>query len=219
MPTTGCATWSKRSSGSPLKGQRTFVVVSDHGFLPIEKEIRPNVLLKQLGLIDAKAGAEAVPVRAQRGARRAAAVYILDDARRIELAAGLRDQLAALPGIAAVLRPDQFERIGQPTRSQNPHGADLWLSASSGYSFSDSLDGDNPIVRRNSRGGTHGYLPEQNDLHATCVLWGEGIQAGRRRGPGQQSGRRPHDCPTAGRGTTDRQRQADRRGAGSLNYC
>ena len=46
----------------------------------------------------------------------AAAVYILDDARRIELAAGLRDQLAALPGMAAVLTPDQFEQIGQPTR-------------------------------------------------------------------------------------------------------
>ncbi len=88
----------------------------------------------------------------------------------------MREQFAALPGVEAVLGPDQFARIGQATRQQDPHGADFWLSAAREYSFSDSSDGDNPILPLKSAAGTHGYLPENADLKGTCVMWGAGIK-------------------------------------------
>ena len=139
----------------------------------------------------------------------AAAVYIFDAARRDELAGKLREQLAALPGVAEVLGPDQFARIGQPTREQDPRGADFWLSAEREFIFSDSFEGDNPIVPLKSAAGTHGYLPESPDLQATCVLWAPGsgrastwaksaTATSRRRSPGcwVSSCRRPTAIPS-----------------------
>ncbi len=41
----------------PLAGNTTIFVCSDHGFFPINKEIRPNVLLRQMGLLETKGDA------------------------------------------------------------------------------------------------------------------------------------------------------------------
>ena len=63
---------------SPLRGKTTIFICSDHGFFPITKDIRANVVLAQLGLLDkAKGGKRTAFVLSQGGA---AAVYILDDA-------------------------------------------------------------------------------------------------------------------------------------------
>jgi hypothetical protein len=59
-----------------------------------------------------------------------------------------------------------------------PHAADLWLAGKKTYSFSDSLDGDNAVVPRDARAGTHGYLPEHDDLLGTCIIWGAGVKPG-----------------------------------------
>jgi hypothetical protein len=105
-------------------------------------------------------------------------VYILDEARRAEIAAQLRDQFSHMEGISAVFEPAQFAALGQPTREQDPHAADLWLASKEGFSFTDSAAGDNPVVPRESRAGTHGHLPSEAALEATCVIWGPGIKPG-----------------------------------------
>jgi predicted AlkP superfamily pyrophosphatase or phosphodiesterase len=162
----------------PLKGNTTIFICSDHGFFPINKEIRPNVILKQMGLLETKGDSTTKNVALVLAQGGGAAVYIFDDARRAELDGKLREQLGALPGVEAVIGPDKFARIGQPTRQEDPHGADFWLSAARDYSFSDSSDGDAPVVPLKSTAGTHGYLPENNDLKGTCVMWGAGIKPG-----------------------------------------
>lgn len=170
---------------SPLKGRTTIFVCSDHGFYPIDKEIRPNVVLRQLGLqgpaasdtssTSAPAAAKSAACVSQGGA---CAVYILEDARRAAIAAQLRDQFSHLEGVSGVFEPAQFAALGQPTREQDPHGADLWLAAKEGYSFTESAVGDNPVVPRDSRAGTHGHLPSEADLLGTCLIWGPGIKGG-----------------------------------------
>ncbi|HEY5313875.1 MAG TPA: ectonucleotide pyrophosphatase/phosphodiesterase [Pirellulales bacterium] len=161
---------------SPLRGKTTIFICSDHGFFPITKDIRPNVVLAQLGLLDkAKGGKRSAFVLSQGGA---AAVYILDDAHRDQIAQQLRDQLGHLEGVEAVIEAKDFGQIGQPRRDEDPHGADLWLAAKRNYSFTDSTDGDNPVVPRAGTAGTHGYLPSHDDLLATCVMWGAGIKPG-----------------------------------------
>lgn len=164
-------------NASPLRGKTTIFVCSDHGFFPIEKDIRPNVLLRQLGLIEGqgKDAKKAAWCLAQGGG---CAVYVLDDARRTEIVQQLADQLGHLEGVEAVIKSDDFGRIGQPTRKQDPHGADLWLSARKTYSFSDSADGESVVAPRESLAGTHGYLPEHDDLLGTCIIWGAGINPG-----------------------------------------
>jgi predicted AlkP superfamily pyrophosphatase or phosphodiesterase len=167
---------------SPLKGKTTIFVCSDHGFFPIDKEIRPNVVLRQLGLLeteDSKVVKKSAYCMSQGGA---CAVYILDDARREEIAAKLHDQLGRLPGVDAIYAPKDFKQLGQPTAEQDPHAPDLWLAAQSEYSFSDSFAGDNPVVPRASRAGTHGYHPKHADLLGTCVIWGPSIKPGTKLG-------------------------------------
>lgn len=167
---------------SPLAKQTTLFVCSDHGFYPIEKDIRPNVLLRQLGLMaveGTKVTRKSAICLSQGGG---CAVYILEEGRRGEIAAQLREQLGAVEGVDAVIGPERFGEIGQPTREENPHGADLWLSARRGYSFTDTAAGDNVVAPRDALGGTHGYLPGQTELHGTCVVWGAGVEPGTRLG-------------------------------------
>jgi predicted AlkP superfamily pyrophosphatase or phosphodiesterase len=169
-------------AASPMAGRTTIFVCSDHGFLPVHHEIRPNVVLRQLGLIElagGKVGRRAAWSLSQGGA---AALYVLDDARRKEITEQLRGKLSGVDGIDAVLTPEQFARLGQPSREQDPRAPDLWLAAKSDYSFSDSTAGEEAVVTHKNLTGTHGYLPDQPDMLAMCVVWGPGIKSGTKLG-------------------------------------
>ncbi len=182
---------------SPRRDRTTLIVVSDHGFFPIDIEIRPNVLLKQLGLVpsgakssDAKSNdAKSSDVKSANGGAPkrlawsisqggAAQLTIFDDSRRAEIRAQLLELLPRVEGVAAVYGPDRFHEIGQATPAEDPHAPDLWLAAKRGYSFSDSDQGDNIRLPRDSHAGAHGYLPDNSELEATCVLSGAGVRHG-----------------------------------------
>ncbi|HEX4129487.1 MAG TPA: ectonucleotide pyrophosphatase/phosphodiesterase [Pirellulales bacterium] len=167
---------------SPWRGKTTFFVCSDHGFFTIRREIRPNVLLKQMKLVEldgSKITSRKAWCVAQGGG---CAVYVLDEAHKPELVAKLKEALAQVEGVEKVLLSEQFDTIGQPTLAVDPHAADLWVTASENYSFGDTSTGDDVVTARESIGGTHGYLPEHDDLLGTCVLWGPTITPGTRLG-------------------------------------
>ncbi|SFJ16913.1 alkaline phosphatase family protein [Planctomicrobium piriforme] len=149
----------------------TIVLVSDHGFFPIEKEIRPNVLFKKHVAADGKPLVKCV---AQGGA---CMVYILDDARKTELTPLLKEQLLTVDGVEEIFEPSQYDKIGQFTPTADRRAPDLWVAAKSGYAFSDSDAGDDVVAPR-APGGTHGYLPSHDDLQASLILSGAGIESG-----------------------------------------
>jgi predicted AlkP superfamily pyrophosphatase or phosphodiesterase len=151
----------------------TFVVVSDHGFYAIDKEIRPNVLFKQ----QQKSGGEK-PIAKAVSQGGGCMAYVLDAARKSELVSLLRDQLKGIEGVDAVYEPQDFGKLGQLGPSADPRAPDLWLAAKEGYSFTDSDAGDDVVVPKPTPGGTHGYLPEQAALYATLVLSGDGVRPG-----------------------------------------
>ena len=72
----------------------------------------------------------------------------------------------------------QFTKLGQPTPEQDPRGADLWLAAKCGYSFDDAVTGEEVVTHLKTTVGTHGHLPDQPALLATCVVWGAGVKPG-----------------------------------------
>jgi predicted AlkP superfamily pyrophosphatase or phosphodiesterase len=163
---------------SPYADKTTVVVASDHGFFPIEQDIRPNVLLQQEGLLeveDGKLGDRQAFCVSQGGG---CMVYVLDDQRREQIVANLAAKLAKVEGVSDVLAEDRFGEIGQATRNDDPRAPDLWLAAKSGYSFSDTYTGDDVVARRAKPGGTHGYLPDQPDMWGTLVISGHGIRPG-----------------------------------------
>jgi len=158
---------------SPLAERTTIVVASDHGFFPIEKDVRPNVVAKKLGLRDGdRKQVACVP---QGGS---CMVYALGEGDRAETVTVLKKELAAVEGVEAVIEPEGFAALGQPTPEQDSRAPDLWLAAERGYAFTDSDAGDEVVVPRASRAGTHGYLPDQPDMLGTLVLAGPGIRGG-----------------------------------------
>ncbi len=167
---------------SPFGEKTTFVIASDHGFFPINRDIRPNVKLRQLGLVTADGNI--VTDRkawcvAQGGG---CMVYILDDERRDEIAGQLASELATLEGVQQVITSDRLGEIGQPNPADDPRAPDLWLAAESGYSFTETHAGDETVAPRSEPGGTHGYLPDQPDMLGTLVISGYGVKPGRNLG-------------------------------------
>jgi predicted AlkP superfamily pyrophosphatase or phosphodiesterase len=156
---------------SRLTDKTTLIVASDHGFFPITKDIRPNAVFRQEGLLTDK-GKQAACV-SQGGA---CMVYALAEKDRAAVVAHLRKALGAVEGVEAVYGPEEFAKLGQPTPDVDPRAPDLWLTAKSGYSFTDTVDAKEIVVPRAAPAGTHGYRPGHAELYGTLVLWGHGIE-------------------------------------------
>ncbi|MBS0209371.1 MAG: alkaline phosphatase family protein [Planctomycetes bacterium] len=158
---------------SPLGKKTTVIVASDHGFFPIDKDIRPNVVLAAAGLLNKDTKRAAIV--SQGGA---CMVYVLDDKDRPATIEQLKTKFAGVEGVDRVFTAAEFAALGVATPAADERAPDLWLAAKRGYSFTDSRDGDAPVVPRASPGGTHGYLPGEAELFGTCVLWGHGVRPG-----------------------------------------
>jgi len=165
----------------PLAGKSTLFIVSDHGFAPYSKLIKPNVVLRQQGLIEVdskgKVAARRVWCHPSGGA---AMIYIFDSPHRAQLMKRLKKSLAQIEGVAKVLGPSEFKRYGLPDPADNPQQADLMLSAKPGYSFSGGYSGIKTIQDVGSRKGAHGHLPEARYMHATFIAAGAGIKPGKK---------------------------------------
>jgi predicted AlkP superfamily pyrophosphatase or phosphodiesterase len=164
----------------PLAGKSTLFVVSDHGFAPIETNIRPNVVLKELGLITTGEGDKVTERKAwcvpQGGS---AFIYVLDETKRDEIVKTIRERMKKFPGVKAVLTATEFENVGLPQPAANPEAPHLILSAHPGFAFADALSGE-AEVSAGAYKGTHGHLPDPDYMHATFIAAGAGIKPGTR---------------------------------------
>ena len=131
----------------PGLDQTTVFVVSDHGFLPSHREIRPNVRLRKLG--------------AQREARfvmnhGAGALYRLDG----DLAAvhQLAREIAAMEGVSGMWTAAEYGALGLPTPGEHSQVADVMFEAAPGYSYGDAAEGDEEHGAPKYL-GTHGQRP------------------------------------------------------------
>jgi predicted AlkP superfamily pyrophosphatase or phosphodiesterase len=147
-------------------------IVSDHGFLPVEHHINPNVLLAKAGLLDTDAKGAVTGGRIATLAS-GGAFFIYwpesDDLRRRVDAAlkPLRDEGV----LFAILGRDAVRELGGEPAIQ------LALEAPSGAGFDDSATGE--VVRKLGHvGGTHGYLPIRPGLEASFIAWGPQIKQG-----------------------------------------
>jgi predicted AlkP superfamily pyrophosphatase or phosphodiesterase len=158
------------------------VVVSDHGFLPVTREIRPNVRLRRRGLLSLDAGGGLAHAQARFVMNHGAGwVYALDGDRP-RLARDLRPELAALEGVSGVWTPDEYAALGLPTPDENPRSGDLLLEAAPGFMLSDEMRGDDEHGPPRYR-GTHGQRPLHADNRALFLAAGHGIKRGVRLGP------------------------------------
>jgi predicted AlkP superfamily pyrophosphatase or phosphodiesterase len=158
------------------------VVVSDHGFLPVTREIRPNVRLRRRGLLSLAADGSLAHAQARFVMNHGAGwVYALDGDRG-RLARDLRPELASLEGVTGVWTPEEYAALGLPTPDENPRSGDLLLEAAPGFMLSDEMRGDDEHGPPRYR-GTHGQRPLHADNHAMFLAAGRGVKRGVTLGP------------------------------------
>jgi predicted AlkP superfamily pyrophosphatase or phosphodiesterase len=157
---------------SGLKDKTLLVVVGDHGFTDVSRNINPNALLRDQGYIDL----EEEKVKSWRALARSsggsAAIYVKDPARVEEVAEAFRK--------ASTQRGEALYRVvGRPeldTLGFNPEAA-LALEPEQGWAFSGALAPGLvhglPTVK-----GNHGQLPSRPELQTGFVAWGAGVRPG-----------------------------------------
>ena len=154
--------------------ERTAVfVVSDHGFLPVDRDIRPNVRLKRLGALRGNAehgfAGEACFVM-NHGA---GYLYALDgDPGALH---SLADEIAKMDGVAGAWPRERFDELELPRAHRML--PDVVFEAKPGYQFSDETAGEDEHGAPKYR-GTHGQRPEAPGNAAFFLASGAGIRAG-----------------------------------------
>lgn len=159
-------------------------IVSDHGFMPIEREINPGVLLARSGLLtvreekDAAGKTRAVVTdwRAAPYRTAAACAIILKDPNDKAALRKVRDIFRPLAGRAGSGIFRVLEKKEIAARGANPRAA-LMLDAADGYTFGSQVCGD--VINASSSKGQHGYLPTRPRFRASFIVSGAGV---RRRG-------------------------------------
>jgi predicted AlkP superfamily pyrophosphatase or phosphodiesterase len=147
-------------------------VVSDHGFLPIDHDIRPNVLLVKAGLLSAD------PTGQITGGR----IFTLSNGGSFFVywpdTMDLRSevQTALKPLLDRDVLWAEFDPAALHDLGAEP-AVKLALDAPEGYAFTGRAAGDVVGLRR-TPGGTHGYLPYRAGLEASFIVWGPGIRRG-----------------------------------------
>ena len=162
-------------ANAAFPGKHTFIVASDHGFMPYQQQIQANVLLKKEGLIKV----EGTKVVERKAWALGQFVYVLDQPRRAELVKSLAAKLRAVEGVESVVEEKDFAQIGLVTQDANPHMPNLVIYPKQGYSTSDTVAGELLVSPKSEvTKGAHGHDPGHPLMHASFVAWGAGIKRG-----------------------------------------
>lgn len=151
-------------------------VVSDHGFVRVDKALRLNVALREAGLIETDARGNVKSWRAvawNGGGSSAIMLKDTNDAEARQKARAVLARLAADPA-GAVLR------VIETAEAQKMGGfpeAAFVVCARPGYAISTALEGE--VSGPTKVGGTHGYFPELREMDSSFFIAGPGIAAGR----------------------------------------
>jgi predicted AlkP superfamily pyrophosphatase or phosphodiesterase len=147
----------------------TIAVVSDHGFLPIEKMVQPNAAFKQAGLLDVNERNVVTGWRAWFHASGGAGfVYVKDAADRPRVAALLAD-----------MKRDPADGIREVWASQDLAARGSHPDAAFGLDVVDGFytgGGHDVLVKAAPTKGGHGFGPDRPALHAAFVMAGPAVQ-------------------------------------------
>lgn len=164
-----------------VREDTTVFIVSDHGFILTPKALRPNVVLRQAGMLTTVAGkiSEArVNVVPEGGI---GLVYCNDPSSVAADRERVLELFSKLEGVEEILAPEQFAEHGLPhPRSYRP-APDLVLVAEEGYAVSGSSEGETFVASQTDARtslGSHGFLARHPKMNGICVVAGRGIRAG-----------------------------------------
>ncbi|MEN3330777.1 MAG: hypothetical protein V7641_142 [Blastocatellia bacterium] len=157
-------------------GNVVLCVVSDHGFVRVDKALRLNVALRDAGLIDTDAKGNVKSWRAMAWNGGGSSAIMLKDAADSEARQKVRALLARFAtdpagGVLRVIDTTEAQKMGG-----FPEAAFV-VCARPGYAISTSFEG--AVTGATKVGGTHGYFPELHEMDSAFFIAGQGIAAGR----------------------------------------
>jgi predicted AlkP superfamily pyrophosphatase or phosphodiesterase len=161
-----------------LTSQTTFVVVSDHGFKLVKRQIRLNAAFMKAGLLKAQDGkvlqsdAYAVPEGGS------AIVYLTVPDPSGDLLARARKAITGVEGVDAIIEPSDYARHDLPLPSANDQMGVFFITPKEGYSFTAAVGDDVVIDAPAGSLGAHGYPSTDPDLSALFIAAGAGIASG-----------------------------------------
>jgi len=161
-------------------GRVIFAVVSDHGFVNVEKQVNFGPAFVQAGLITLDAKEEVTDWKAFPWVTGGSAAIVLKDPEDERVAAQVRGLLAKLAGdrasgpsngIDRVLEADDLHaRGGYPTAS-------FFVGLKPGFKTGTSLTGT--MVQTVKKGGAHGALNDLPELRSSFFVVGPAVAAGK----------------------------------------
>lgn len=141
-------------------------------------DLRPNVRLRKLGLLDADAEGRITRAEARVVMNHGAAyVYVREGAGQERTAREVASELAKLPGVAAVWTADQYAELGLPRPTEHRQVGDVLLEAEEGALFVDAAVGEEESDRPHHL-GTHGQRGSHPANHAFFLAAGPAIRRG-----------------------------------------
>ena len=161
-----------------LTPRTTFVVVSDHGFKLVKRQIRLNAAFMKAGLLKAQDGkvlqsdAYVIPEGGS------AIVYLTVPDPTGELLARARKAIAGVEGIDGVIEPADYARFGLPLPTVNNQMGVLFVTPKEGYSFTAAVGEEVVVDATEGSLGAHGYPATDADLSALFIASGAGIRQG-----------------------------------------
>ena len=150
-----------------IRDKTTILVVADHGFTLTPKAIRPNVVLRQNGLLKAAPGGKLTEARVHVVPEGGIGlVYCTDPATAAADAA--RSSFGRSEGVAAVLTRINFA-AGLPHPREYAQSPDLVLVAKDGYGVAGSAEGETFVAvgpEAKVPAGSHGFVSTESKMNA-----------------------------------------------------
>jgi len=156
-----------------LAERTLFVIVSDHGFLPGDRELRPNALLRQAGIVETDEKGKIVRWRAAFESEEGSALLRLADPADGETLLAVRALFEKKlqekgSGLRAVLGAPEIAALGG-----DPEVNPLALDAREGFSFGNDAAGGWSVAAKHR--AHHGYAPVRPELEAALIVAGPGL--------------------------------------------
>jgi len=159
---------SMRKSGT--EDDTVVAIVSDHGFLPYSRTLKPNVLLKDAGILrlDEKGKVKEWD-----------AIFVADGGSAALRTAG--SDAAVVARVAKLFegRKEIHQILDAGRVKELGNDASLVLDAATGFSFSSSFDGEWDTAA--NRKGSHGFSPDRPEMRAAFIISGP-LRGARTRG-------------------------------------
>jgi predicted AlkP superfamily pyrophosphatase or phosphodiesterase len=165
-----------------IANSTTIIVLADHGFTLTPKALRPNVILRQQGLLTVGTGGKVATAKVHVFPEGGIGlVYCTDLGTAAADRKRVKELLVGQEGVADVVEPERFSELGLPHPREYSQAPDLVLVAKDGYGVSASAEGETFVaLGTESRvsAGSHGFVASEPKMNAICVLSGTGIRAG-----------------------------------------